>query len=72
MSPFVGGCVKSSAGKARKACGVRRTCVYAATTKDAAQRSIRAFYAAVIIVLTYPGAKRSLSINNVIDITDNS
>jgi hypothetical protein len=43
------GFVKSSAGKARKSGGVRRTQVYAATTKDEAQRSIRTFYEVVRI-----------------------
>ncbi len=41
------GCVKSSAGKARKSLGVRRTWPYAATTQDEAQRGIRTFYAVV-------------------------
>jgi hypothetical protein len=44
------GFVKSSAGKARKSRGVRRIWTYAATTKDAAQRSIRTFYEAVILL----------------------
>jgi hypothetical protein len=42
---------KKSAGKAREACGMRRTLAYAAMTEDEAQRCIRAFYAAVNNIL---------------------
>jgi hypothetical protein len=41
------GTVKSSSCKARKSRGMRRTCRYAAVTKDAAQRSKWTFYEAV-------------------------
>jgi general secretion pathway protein I len=38
------GFVKRSIGKARESAGMRRTCWYAAVTKDKAQRSIWTFY----------------------------
>ena len=38
------GFVKRSRGKARKSAGMRRTCWYAAVTKDEAERSIWTFY----------------------------
>jgi hypothetical protein len=44
---FWGGFGKSSRGKARESRGVRRTLVYAATTREEAQRSIWTFYEAV-------------------------
>jgi hypothetical protein len=40
---------KKAAGKARESSGMRRTLVYAAMTKDEAQRSIRTFYEAVFV-----------------------
>jgi hypothetical protein len=43
----VGRLRKKAAGKARETRGVRRTLVYAAATRDEAQRSIRTFYEAV-------------------------
>jgi len=46
---------KKAAGKARKPRGMRCTSVYAAMTKDEAQRSIRTFYEAVKIEpLSFP------------------
>jgi len=39
---------KKAAGKARENRGVRRTLLYAVMTRDEAQRSIRAFYEAVM------------------------
>jgi len=50
---------KKTAGKAREARGVRRTLAYAARTRDEAQRSIRAFFVAVIVQASSKASRMS-------------